>query len=74
DAALRSRQMELIQRESTFLCACIARHISELITELVYACRRVGASEVPDLFEFFTMLYNEDKFLRDRRRFSISTR
>ena len=71
DAALRSRRMELIQRESTFLCARIARHISELITELVYACRRVAASEVPDLFEFFAMLYNEDKFLQSKKVFYI---
>lgn len=71
DAALRSRQMEVIQREGTVICACIARHISELLYELTWSARRAGATDIPALYEYFPLLMNDETLFRQRKTFSI---
>jgi hypothetical protein len=71
EAALRSRQMEVVQREGTFVCVSLARHISELLTGLTYACWSAGANDVPALHEFFGLLNNRDSYLRRRKTFSL---
>jgi hypothetical protein len=62
--------MEIIQREGTVLCACIARHVSELLYELEHSARAVGARDIPHLHEFFVLLHNDETRFR-RKTFSI---
>jgi len=71
DATLRSRQMDIIQREGAVICACLARHIADVMFELVWKTRSMGVTDIPDVAEFFTMLYNDESYLRSRKTFSI---
>lgn len=71
EATLRSRRFPVIQREGTFICACLARHVAEVIWVLTGKARTAGANDIPDLAEFFTILFNEESYLRGRKTFSI---
>ncbi|WFF01806.1 hypothetical protein [Micromonospora sp. WMMD964] len=69
EATLRSSQMEIIQREGTVVCACLARHVSELFFPLEMDARKNGAADVPSLHEFFAFLNNKESFFRSRKTF-----
>lgn len=45
----------------------IARWIASTFTELSFAAHRAGASEIPDLQEFFAPFNNDDSYFRSRK-------
>lgn len=71
EATLQSRRFEIIQREGTLICACLARYVADVIWVLTWRARAAGADDVPDLAEFFAILYNDDAYLRGRKNFSV---
>lgn len=70
-ATLHSRRFPIIQREGTVICACLGRHVAEAVWVLVWKARKAGADDVPDLSEFFTILHNDETYLRGRKNFSV---
>jgi hypothetical protein len=66
---LRLRQAEILQRESVVVCACLARHMADLL----YAVniKALGLPDMPFLYELFVVFYNKESLFRSRKVFSL---
>lgn len=70
EATLRARISEVVQREGVVICACIARHMAELSWNLRDTDGPVKLVEIPSLYEFFTLFFNDEKLFRERKVFA----
>lgn len=57
--------------EGTLICASLARFLDDVIWVLAGRARAAGADDIPNLAEFFAILYNDDDYLRGRKNFSV---
>ncbi|SDG46195.1 hypothetical protein [Pseudonocardia oroxyli] len=69
-AALHELQTDLVQQEGVVICACLGRHVSELLRRLVWKARTIDLYMAPDLDEFFPLLNQPESVFRRRRRYS----
>ncbi|MCP3797960.1 hypothetical protein NLX83_01685 [Allokutzneria sp. A3M-2-11 16] len=71
DSAIRAKQAKIIQRESTVISACLARHMSEVLFVLHYQ-QSTSNSSIPPLHEFFSIFFNDERDFRAWKMFSIA--
>lgn len=67
DSIMRSKQAEIIQRESAVIGACLTRHMSELLFVITPQMQ-----DVPDLSDFFVTFYNEERMFRSWKVFKVA--